>query len=148
VTLHTDPAVVYLASLEPGSRRAMRQALGVIAELLTGTKAEPLQVPWWKVEYQHSQAIRSLLMERYSPASANKIMAALRGVLRESWRLGFMDAEAYHRAIDIKTIKGNAIPKGRSVGSGEINALVGNFGMPRSWLYCMRRDFGGARLWP
>ncbi len=119
-----NPAVVYLASLGPGSRRAMRQALGVIAESLTGTKAEPLQVPWWNVQYQHSQAIRSLLMEMYSAASANKIMAALRGVLREAWRLGFMDAEAYHRAIDIKTVKGSAPPKGRSVGSGEINALV------------------------
>ncbi len=119
-----NPTVVYLAALGPGSRRAMRQALGVIAELLTGTKADPLQVPWWNVGYQHSQALRSLLMERCSPSSANKIMAALRGVLREAWRLGFMDAEAYHRAIDIKTIKGNTIPKGRSVGSGEINALV------------------------
>ena len=119
-----NPAVVYLASLGPGSRRAMRQALEVTAELLTGTKAEPLQVPWWNVQYQHSQAIRSLLMERYSPASANKIMAALRGVLREAWRLGFMDAETYHRAVDIKTVKGSAPPKGRSVGSGEINALV------------------------
>jgi len=119
-----NPAVVYLASLGPGSRRAMRQALGVISELLAGTEADPLMIPWWKVEYQHSQAIRSLLMERYSPASANKIMAALRGVLRESWRLGFMDAETFHRAIDIKTVKGNAIPKGRSLGSGEINALV------------------------
>jgi len=119
-----NPAVVYLASLGPGSRRAMRQALGVISELLTGTKAEPLQVPWWNVQYQHSQAIRSLLMENYSPASTNKMLAALRGVLRESWRLGFMDAETFHRAIDIKTVKGNAIPKGRSVGSGEINALV------------------------
>ena len=103
----------------------MRQALGVIAEMLTGTKTEPLVVPWWNVEYQHSQAIRSLLMERYSPASANKIMAALRGVLREAWRLGHMDAEAFHRAIDIKTVKGNAPPKGRSVGSGEMGALVG-----------------------
>ena len=128
-----NPAVVYLASLGPGSRRAMRQALEVIAELLTGTKAEPFQVPWWNVQYQHSQAIRSLLMERYSPASANKIMAALRGVLREAWRLGFMDAETFHRAIDIKTVKGNTIPKGRSVGSGEINALVeGCFADPSS----------------
>ena len=63
-------------------------------------------------------------MERYSPASTNKMLAALRGVLRESWRLGFMDAEAFHRAIDIKTVKGSTIPKGRSVGAGEINALV------------------------
>ena len=126
-----NPVVVYLASLGPGSRRAMRQALEVIAELLTGTKAEPFQVPWWNVQYQHSQAIRSLLMERYSPASANKIMAALRGVLREAWRLGFMDAETFHRAIDIKTVKGSAIPKGRSVGAGEINALVeGCYGDP------------------
>ena len=119
-----NPAVVYLASLGPGSRRAMRQALSVIAELLTGTQTDPLQVPWWSVQYQHSQALRSRLMERYSPASANKIMAALRGVLREAWRLGFMDAETFHRAIDIKTVKGNTITKGRSVGSGEINALV------------------------
>ena len=63
-------------------------------------------------------------MEKYSPASSNKMLAALRGVLRESWRLGFMDAEAFHRAIDIKTVAGTTIPAGRSVGSGEINAIV------------------------
>ena len=119
-----NPVAVYLASLGSGSRRAMRQALRVIADLLAGPNADPTLLSWWKVEYQHSQAIRSLLMERYSPASTNKMLAALRGVLREAWRLGFMDAEAFHRAIDIKTVKGNAIPKGRSVGSGEINALV------------------------
>ena len=124
MTLHTDPAVVYLASLGPGLRRAMRQALGVIAELLTGTKAEPLQVPWWNVQYQHSQAIRSLLMERYSPVSANKIMAALRGVLREAWRLGFMDAETFPRAIDIKTVTGNSIPKGRVASLGDLTPEV------------------------
>ncbi|MBW8004099.1 MAG: tyrosine-type recombinase/integrase [Planctomycetes bacterium] len=119
-----NPVAVYLASLGSGSRRAMTQALRVIAELLTGTTADPASLPWWNMGYQHTQAIRSRLMERYSPASTNKMLAALRGVLRESWRLGFMDAEMFHRAIDIKTVKGDAIPKGRSVGSGEINALV------------------------
>ena len=126
-----NPVAVYLASLGSGSRRAMKQALRVIAELLTGTESDPTTLPWWKIEYQHTQAIRSLLMEKYSPASANKMLAALRGVLRESWRLGFMDAEAFHRAIDIKTVKGSTIPKGRSLGSGEINALVaGCYGDP------------------
>ena len=119
-----NPVAVYLASLGSGSRRAMKQALRVISEMLTGTETDIASLPWWNIQYQHSQAIRSLLMERYSPASTNKMLAALRGVLRESWRLGFMDAETFHRAIDIKTIKGNTIPKGRSLGSGEINALV------------------------
>ena len=30
-----------------------------------------------------------------------------------------MDAEAYHLAIDVKTVKGNSIPKDRSVDAGE-----------------------------
>ena len=92
-----NPVAVYLASLGSGSRRAMKQALRVIAELLIGTTVDPASLPWWNIQYQHTQAIRSLLMERYSPASTNKMLAALRGVLRESWRLGFMDAETFHR---------------------------------------------------
>ena len=61
------------------------------------------------------------------------MLAALLGVLQESWRLGFMDAETFHRAIDIKTVKGNTIPKGRSVGSGEMGALVAEcYGDPGS----------------
>ena len=119
-----NPVAVYLASLGSGSRRAMKQALRVITEMLTGTETDPALLPWWNVGYQHTQAIRSRLMERYSPASTNKMLAALRGVLRESWRLGFMDAETFHRAIDIKTVAGTSIPAGRSVGSGEIGALV------------------------
>ncbi len=148
-----NPVAVYLASLGSGSRRAMTQALRVIAELLAGPNADPVTVPWWKVEYQHSQAIRSLLMERYSPASANKIMAALRGVLREAWRLGFMDAEAFHRAIDIKTVKGDNLPKGRS---GRVRSMRWWRGAlpihprrvsvtPRSWLCSTQPDYGGVR---
>lgn len=78
-----NPFAVYLASLGSGSRRAMSQALRVIAELLTGTDSDPASLPWWNIQYQHNQAIRSLLMERYSPASTNKMVAALRGVIRE-----------------------------------------------------------------
>ncbi len=119
-----NPAAVYLASLGSGSRRAMNQALRTLGEILSGNEVHPAAVEWWNLEYQHTQAIRSQFAERYAPAAANKILSALRGVLKESWRLGFMDAETYHRAIDIKSIKGQSAPKGRAVSTGEIIALV------------------------
>lgn len=119
-----NPAAVYLASLGKGSRRAMLQALRKVAELLTGKETHPVALPWWELEYQHTQALRSQLAERYAPAAANKILAALRGVLREAWRLGHMGAEAYHRAADVKVVKGQPVPKGRAITTGEIVALV------------------------
>jgi integrase len=50
-------------------------------------------------------------------------LAALRGVLRACWRLGLMDGETYHRAADVASVRGSALPKGRSLGIGEIRAL-------------------------
>lgn len=42
----------------------------------------------------------------------------------EAWRLCCTDAEPYRPAVGVKTIKGSTPPKGRSVGSAEINGLV------------------------
>ncbi|MCE5309044.1 MAG: tyrosine-type recombinase/integrase [Acidobacteriales bacterium] len=63
-------------------------------------------------------------MEKYKPATANKMLAALRGVLRECWRLGYMTAEDYHRAVDVHTIKAQTLPRGRALAAGEIAALM------------------------
>ncbi|MCG5531549.1 hypothetical protein LRD18_11910 [Halorhodospira halochloris] len=85
----------------------MRQALQVIAEELTGEEPDIREVPWHKVRYEQAQALRSRLAERYAPASANKILAALRSVLKEAWRLGLMDAETYRRATDFSPSAGS-----------------------------------------
>jgi site-specific recombinase XerD len=118
------PAHVYIARLGSGSRRTMTEALNTIARILTGGRADLELMPWPALRYQHTATIRAALMEKYRPATANKMLAALRGVLKECWRLAYMTAEDYHRATDIHTIKAQTLQRGRALASGEIAALM------------------------
>src|ERR687894_2972336 len=100
-----NPAAVYLSRLGRGSRRTMEQALHTIAQLIAGEQYDAFTLPWAALEYQHTQAVRTVLAERYAPATANKMLSALRGVLKEAWRLGQMNAEDLHRACDVGSVK-------------------------------------------
>lgn len=123
VHMDKNPAAVYLASLGPGSKRTMQQSLDVIAGLLTEGRIDALTLNWPALHYQHTQTIRTALAGRYRPATANKMLCALKGVFKEAWRLGLMDAETYHRAVDLKRIKTQILPAGRALSSGEIRSL-------------------------
>lgn len=123
-----QPAAVYLARLGAGSRRTMRGALDTIAALLTGGAADARSLDWGQLRYQHTAAVRAVLAERYAPATANRMLAALRGVLKEAWRLGYIDAEAYQRAADLPGIRSQTLPRGRALTSGELAALMGACG--------------------
>ncbi len=122
--LEQNPAAVYLASLgNDRSRRTMRQALEVIANLLIGSP-DLLAVRWGKLRFQHTAAVRARLAASYSPASANRMICALRGVLKAAWRLGQMTAEQRARASDLERIKGSTLPAGRYITPGEMQALM------------------------
>ncbi len=122
------PAAVYLASLaSEQSRRVMEQSLRIVTSLLTGQDsrvANILAVNWGAIRYQHTAAIRARLLEQYSPATANRTLSALRGVLKEAWRLEQMSAEDYQRASDVRSISAETLPAGRELSQGEIVALV------------------------
>ena len=117
----TNPAAVYLASLRPTGRRTMAGALRIVAELL-GYDVEAM--PWHELRYEHVEAIRTKLAETKAPATVNKYLAAIRGVLRSAWRIGLLDAESYHRAADVKGVSGARLPAGRAAGPGELAALM------------------------
>lgn len=127
------PAAVYMASLAPGSHRTMRRALGVIAGILVDQDvADPLSIPWHELRFQHTAAIRAQLGSRYSYTTANKMISAMRGVLKATWRLGLMSADDYHAAVAIENIKGETVPAGRSIPQGEIVALMGTCDQTRT----------------
>ncbi len=126
-----DPARVYLAGLAAGSRRSMSQALDQVARIATGGQVGAEALPWAALRYEHTQAIRAALRDvisprtgrPLSPASINKTLCALRGVLREAWRLGQISAEDYHRAIDLEPVRGASVLRGRALEPNEVAAL-------------------------
>jgi site-specific recombinase XerD len=117
------PALVYLASLGSGSQRAMRGALDTMAGILSDSEHDAASLPWHRLRHEHTAAVRSLLSERYAPATARRMLAALKGTLRAAWRLGLVEAETYRRAVDLEPVRGSRLPRGRALDAGELAAL-------------------------
>jgi site-specific recombinase XerD len=118
-----QPAAVYLASLAMRSRRVMGSDLNTIAGIVTGGKCEASTLQWGALRFAHTAAIRAALAERYSHTGANRMLSALRGVLKTAWRLDQMPTEEYQRAIDIPAIKGESLPSGRALTAGELHTF-------------------------
>ena len=128
-----DPATSYLARLAPGSRRTQAGALRKIVQIsIEGSSDEavlaltPQTFPWHQMTYAHAQAFL-IKMEGAGLkfTTRNRHIAALRGVLKEAWRLGLMTAEDHLRVIDaLKTVKGFSLPKGRMLEQSELSALM------------------------
>ena len=120
-------ATAYLASLtSPASRRSMRYALDQVAQVLTGDEdADLARVPWNRLRHRHMAALRSRLSDSYAPASVNTMLAAVRGVLRNAWRLGQLDTDTYLRTVDLPPVPGTRLPTGRALSAGELRALFG-----------------------
>lgn len=118
-----SPAAVYLARLAPRSRRTQAGALRSIVELVA-PDADISTFPWHQLTYAHTQAVRSILADRYAPATGNRMLAALRGVLEEAWRLGLVDAETSQRARDLAPIRGSRPLRGRALSHDELSGLL------------------------
>ncbi len=59
-----------------------------------------------------------------TPATTNKHINALRGCLKECWKMDLIDTKDYHKAIDLKRVRATTLPKGRALAHEGITALL------------------------
>lgn len=135
LNVEPDPSPVrtYLGELDSEeSVRTMAGCLGRITSLMIVTpKDEPgppfSHLAWWLLRFEHTSEIRTALKnrttprgERWSPAYVNKHLVCLRRVLRACRRHRLIGADDFETAVDLKKIKGQREPAGRSVADKEI----------------------------
>lgn len=122
--LTEHPALVYLGSLAPGSEPTMKRSLNLVAQMLTNKEADYLTLDWAALRYKHTAAIRAALIKNYEPATVNRVLCALRRVLKESLRLELISPADYARAVDIPSVKARKELRGRALTQDEIDALM------------------------
>ena len=103
--------------MKPSSRGPPRPALSLVASFLTSGTADCLILNRAAVRYQHTAAVRGRLIDGCATATANRILAALRGVLEQTWLLGQMSAADYHLTACLTPITGETLPAGREPGT-------------------------------
>ena len=129
----------YLARLQSdASRRGQLSALAMAlaalgehsrlgdlpAEVRAAYRAKVWTFDWAAMRNDRMAAVRFWLADLYAPATANKALAAVKGVLRSAWRLGLMDSDTCERTRDVESVRGTRITPGRLLTLAEISALL------------------------
>ena len=107
------------------SRRTMRAALDKI-----GAEWTVKRMRWRSIGHSFATSTPAAIRARLAaePTPRRRQTSCYQ---RPAWRspkrhggLGLMSAEAYQRAVDLENIKGETLPAGRDLSSGEIKALA------------------------
>jgi integrase len=148
----TTAAGLYLARASAASRPTLRYSLARIAALVAeaaGRGAPPASAeafPWHELRHPHVSALRGLLEARCAPATANRHLAALRGVLAALFDLGQVDAgelERCRRAA--RSVRGDSARAGREITQVEVEQLLGAAASSRDRALVALALFGGLR---
>ncbi len=116
------PVAAYLNGLASSSRRPQLSALEWIARRSTQVyTAETM--PWQRLRRPHVLKIRRLLEEHYQPATANRTLSALRGVLRECWQGQLMTTEEHQAVISVPAVRGESERRGRDLSAADLRGL-------------------------
>jgi integrase len=133
------PALVYLASVSPVTRRIVRSRLHTVARLLSSGRHSTLAMPWASLRYQHVMAMRSQLATDHKAATVNAYLSTVRTVCRHAYLLGHMDGRDYDRIARVGNLKVSGERAGRHIEDHEVKQLFDHLKADRTPLG--RRDY-------
>ena len=118
-----EPVSVYMSTLSPGSRKSVAHALDTVARHLSSGHHRRQTLTWEDLDYAKVVALRAWLVERYAPATAQRMLATVKGVLREAFRLGLLSLEDHVRLGQVASIPVRREPCGRRLTWDEAERL-------------------------
>lgn len=124
----SNPAAMYLLSLRSASSiygmgRKLTKAAAMLSGYSSGVSWQTF--PWAQVRAVHLEGIVSVLAAEHSPAYANIVRAAIRGVMTKAHDLELIDDKTERLIRKVKMVKGESTdPAGRYVPTGERNAIM------------------------
>ena len=119
----TDPVSLYLDSLAATGRRSVKSLL-ISSTAVLGFEGPLEAMPWNLVEYQHLAQIRNNLNQQGKAANTiNLALSAVRGVMKACFNLGLIKADQLLLINNIKPVRGQRLPSGRSLTTSETQKL-------------------------
>lgn len=118
--LTRHPAEVYLSQLAVSSRHTMGHNLNWCARILSAGQCDNLTLDWSKLRYEHTAALRSILMETHPPSTGNLKLTAVKQVLKAARKLRLISADDYEDAVSVGPIRGDTPLRGRLLKTEEI----------------------------
>jgi len=121
--------------MAPASARGFLIALNNIAEFISNDTKDCYELDWAGLTYQDTAGAREGLAAGYATRTANYGLCALRGVLKECWRLGLMTHKEFSRATELAAVRGNNSAAGRVL---TVEGYRGNLDSNRIGRKCWR----------
>lgn len=122
--LDQNPAAVYVASLGGPYSSGGRKQAQALRDIAAYLGSDPTTLNWSALRYQHTAMIRARLAASFAPATANRMLSALRQTLKHAWLLGQMSVDDYLKAVELEAVTGQTLPAGRELSIDEIASLL------------------------
>jgi integrase/recombinase XerD len=121
------PVNWYLSHLSHISADTMRTALDDAAWVLTGGQLTAEQVPWHRLRWEDMLHLQDQMAELYAPATGNRILSAVRGVLKScfDWDYISLNPKESYRLMTSpqRPIHGERVATGRVLTPDEFAVL-------------------------